>query len=183
MKITTGLTTVLTCSLCFCFIVTAWACPVAQDDDPVSVLNSVVAPAPVAALETVQSPLPLGFQSQQPFPAYLAEPAPSVMMEAQPMYHPIVSAPVVSGCCQQCHRKKCRCPKPAAVPMEFCLVDPCGCSHDACVEVPVCCLGEHPEISWRQGVRGRQIATLCWKCCDHQVKVVVTGVGKVRVRD
>jgi hypothetical protein len=186
MKITTGMTALLACLLCF--IATVVASSIPQDGEPGSVLNSVVAPPAPNAQDIVQPPVPGEPQIQQRVPGYFVEPAPSVIMDSQRMYDPMVAAPVASGCCETCCRKascrkKCRCPKPEPVSMEFCLVDPCGCSHEACIEVPPCCVGEQPEISWRKGVLGRQIATLCWQCCDHEVKVIVTGSGKVRVRD
>jgi hypothetical protein len=69
------------------------------------------------------------------------------------------------------------------VPTVFCLQDPCGGSHEACVDVPACCGGEQPCVTWRQGAGKRQIAKLCWERCDHKVKVIITRKGKVRVRD
>ena len=74
------------------------------------------------------------------------------------------------------------CCPPACVPATFCLVDPCGCRHEACVDVPACCAGEQPNVSWRGGLFGRQTATLCWPCCDFEAKVIVTRNGKVKVR-
>ncbi len=85
-------------------------------------------------------------------------------------------APMPNSCCEP------RCPEPC-IPTTFCLVDPCGCSHEACVEVPACCAGEQPNVSWRGGLFGRQTATLCWSCCDFEARVIVTRNGKVKVRD
>ncbi len=84
-----------------------------------------------------------------------------------------------SDCCQVCCMP---CPPPP-VEMTFCLQDPCNCCvYEACVCVPACCAGEQPCVTWKQGILGRQIATLCWQCCGHEAKVVVTKHGKVRVR-
>ncbi len=83
-----------------------------------------------------------------------------------------------AGPCNTCCCQSCCCP----VPVRMCLVDPCGCPHEVCVEVPPCCVGQQPVVSWRSGIFGRQIASVCWPCCDKQVKVVVTKHGKVRVR-
>ena len=77
-----------------------------------------------------------------------------------------------SCCCKQIPQKA-----------TFCLVDPRGCKHEARAKVPACCAAESPVVSWKRGVLGRMVATLCWECCDHQVKVIVTRRGKVRVRD
>ncbi len=83
-----------------------------------------------------------------------------------------------AGPCDTCCCQSCCCP----VPVRMCLVDPCGCPHDVCVDVPPCCAGQQPVVCWRSGLFGRQIASVCWPCCDKEVKVVVTKHGKVRVR-
>ena len=117
--------------------------------------------------------------------------SPSVMMDSIVMGEPMQMAP--AGGCQTCGVAPCcctppptccptRCCPPPPTPMVFCLTDPCGCTHEACVKVPACCAGQQPCITWKNGIFGRQIATLCWNCCDHEVKVTVTRRGKVRVR-
>lgn len=111
----------------------------------------------------------------------LQEPAPTVPDQSTPAEVTLAPARVVlapsvaEACCQPCCTPRC-------VPTTLCLVDPCGCSHEACVEVPSCCVGQQPEICWRNGALGRQVATLCWSCCDYETKVIVTRNGKVRVR-
>jgi hypothetical protein len=50
-----------------------------------------------------------------------------------------------------------------------------------CVCVPGCCT-EPPTVCWRSGIFGRQIGTYTWPCCGHEVKVVVTKRGDVKVR-
>lgn len=165
------------------FVATVAANSVSQDGEPVSVLSStVVSKVPHLQASGAQAVLPEP-EMVQPLPGRAVESVPSTIFNHQLNYQPVLAPTMTVVCCQQCTRKKCRCPKPAPIEIEFCLVDPCGCSHQACVSVPACCLGEQPEISWRDGVGSRQIATLCWRCCDHQVKVVVNGRGKVRVRD
>lgn len=113
------------------------------------------------------------------------EPTPMLqgsVIEGQPMMAaPMMAAPMGNYGCSSCCNTPCCCPPPC-VPMKICLVDPCGCPYEACVKVPACCVGQAPQVSWRNGIFGRQIATLCWSCCDHESKVVITGSGKVRVR-
>ena len=111
----------------------------------------------------------------------LQEPA-AIMPEQSTPAEIILAAPMESNGCDICCATPCCCPAPC-VPTVFCLVDPCGCSHEACVNVPACCAGEQPNVNWRGGLFGRQVATLCWTCCDYQAKVVVTCHGKVKVRD
>jgi hypothetical protein len=111
---------------------------------------------------------------------------PSVVTDSVMMGQPMGIAPV--GGCQSCCATPCcckpapRCCPPPPKPVVFCLQDPCGCTHKACVTVPACCACEQPCITWRNGIFGRQIATLCWKCCDHEVKVTISRKGRVRVR-
>jgi len=88
----------------------------------------------------------------------------------------VLSEPSSGACCIPC------CPD-SCIPTTFCLVDPCGCPHEACVDVPACCVDQQPEVTWRGGVFGRQVAMLCWNCCDFEAKVIVARNGKVRVRD
>ncbi len=87
-------------------------------------------------------------------------------------------------CCKQCCEQTCCCPcPPPPVEMVVCLQDPCGCcTYEACVCVPACCAGQQPCVTWRGALAGRKVATLCWECCGHEVKVVVTRNGVVRVR-
>lgn len=126
-----------------------------QSGEPISVLRL---PSPVSEDVVLQEPA-------APVPADHAVPAEVVM-----------GAPVSGGCCDPCCAPRC-------VPTTFCLVDPCGCSHEACVKVPACCVGQQPNICWKDGVLGRQVATLCFECCDFEAKVIVTRNGNVRVRD
>ncbi len=110
----------------------------------------------------------------------LQEPAAPVPEQSTPA-EVTLAAPMSSSGCDVCCATPCCCPAPC-VPTTFCLVDPCGCSHEACVNVPACCAGEQPNVSWRGGLFGRQTATLCWSCCDFEARVIVTRNGKVRVR-
>jgi hypothetical protein len=101
------------------------------------------------------------------------------------MVAPAVMVPAVAPaatCCTTCNRTTCCCPPPPPTSTVFCLVDPCGGTHKACIRVPACCAGEQPRVSWRRGILGRQIATVCWECCGHRATVIVTCFGKVRVR-
>jgi hypothetical protein len=123
------------------------------DDQYISVMRPPVG----AELIAPQDPVPL---------AAPAESLPPVAVEG-------VSP--AGSCCDPCCT-------PTCVPTTICLVDPCGCSHEACVNVPACCVGQQPEVCWRGGVLGRQVATLCWPCCDFEAKVIVARNGKVRVR-
>ena len=104
--------------------------------------------------------------------------APGVDYAAPATMVPQAVYPAHTGPCNACCSQTCCCP----VPVRMCLVDPCGCPHEVCVEVPPCCVGQQPVVSWRNGIFGRQIASVCWPCCDKQVKVIVTKHGKVRVR-
>jgi hypothetical protein len=60
--------------------------------------------------------------------------------------------------------------------------NPACCGDYACVKVcvPGCCEGP-PKVCARCGVLGRGIVTYQW-CCGHQVTVVFTAFGGVRVR-
>lgn len=126
-----------------------------QEGEPVSVLRL---PSPVSEEIILQEPA-----TPEPTPIQ------SVPSEVT------VVAPV-DGCCDPCCSPQC-------VPTTFCLVDPCGCEHEACIRVPACCVGQQPTICWRGGIFGRQVAELCWECCDFEAKVIVTRNGNVRVRD
>jgi hypothetical protein len=114
-------------------------------------------------------------------PVLLQEPAAPLSEPSTPA-EITLAAPMSSTSCDAWCVTPCCCPAPC-VPTVFCLVDPCGCSHEACVEVPVCCAGQQPSVCWRDGLFGRQVAMLCWTCCDFEAKVIVTRNGKVRVRD
>jgi|GEM_PF-1260935 len=185
MKTATSLVALLACT----FGVIAMAVANTNQD---GIAVSVLAPPAPPALrqntftqDPVVPPVPLepAPQAPVPVPPGVVNPGQSVMMDPVVVYQPMIAAPVSNGCCQTCSRRRCRCTPPPPVPTMFCLVDPCGCSHEACVDVPVCCVGEQPIVSWRDGVLDRQVATLCWACCDHKVKVIVTNCGKIRVRD
>ena len=95
---------------------------------------------------------------------------------------PAVVAPAPQ-ICVECHCVTCCCKPKRKIETTFCLVDPLGCKHDACVRVPACCANEAPRVSWNRRLLGRKVATLCWDCCDHKVKVIVTRRGKVKVHD
>ncbi len=154
-----------------------------QQGEPISVLNTEEAPTNLNHHDNVPPSNLFDSAIQSPLAGYEIGPMPSVITyHPTALYSSAATGGLINNCVGSCARKKCRCAKPAPVPLEFCLVDPCGCNHVACIEVPVCCLGEQPEISWRQNGRGRQVATLCWNCCDHQVKVIITRNGKVRTR-
>ena len=108
--------------------------------------------------------------------------SPSVVDEGVVIDEPAPEVVLSDPCCPVCCVSCCCCPPPPPTPTIFCLVDPCGCTHQACMNVPACCAGEQPVITWRSGIFGRQIAKLCWTCCGHRSKVVITCLGKVRVR-
>lgn len=151
-----------------------------QNDVAKPVLQDPVLPTLTAPTLTLPTPTQVAPIGQLPQSA-LAVPQTVV----EPMNIPMAT-PTAAACCNTCgqvctkRRRRC-CPPP--VPTEFCLTDPCGCTHEACIEVPACCCGEQPCIKWRNGILGRQIATLCWECCDFEAKVIITRKGKVRVRD
>lgn len=138
--------------------------------EPVPAVETVPAVDPVAQEPVAQEPV-------APVPADMLVEAPSVMMDSVVMAQPVMA----SSCCQSCCATPCCCP-PAPTNRTFCLVDSCGCSHQATVCVPGCCAGEEPCITWRKGIFGRQIATMCWKCCGHKVTVIVCRNGRVKVR-
>ncbi|MEM7454504.1 MAG: hypothetical protein AAF456_09140 [Planctomycetota bacterium] len=138
-------------------------------DAGVLVQDSVLVPE-VYAPTPLQPALPPAYQppmySQDVFQDDVLMTAPRTVLS--PVYAP------EAACCSPCD---CR-----TVESTVCLVDPCGCTHEACIRVPACCVGQTPQVSWRKGLLGRQIASVCWACCDHEVKVIVTRRGKVRVR-
>lgn len=84
-------------------------------------------------------------------------------------------------CCEPCCDPCCAPPPPAQTVL--CLQDPCTCcTYEVCVCLPACCCGEQPCVTWRNGIFGRRVAILCWECCGHSAKVVVTRRGRVIVR-
>lgn len=139
------------------------------------VQDDVVPPAPVPEPTIPATPAAPSIQIPAPVPSQTVIEGPSVMSQ------PMMAVPVASGCCNSCCATPCCCPPPP-VSVTYCLQDTRCCSHEVNVCVPACCAGEQPCISWRKGIFGRQIATLCWKCCDHQVKVTICRSGKVKVR-
>ena len=90
----------------------------------------------------------------------------------------ILASPAGRYSCNTCCCTPCCC----SVPVTLCLVEPCcGCSYEVCVHLPPCCLGVAPIVQWREGILGRQIADLCWPCCNKKVKVVIPVFGNPRV--
>jgi hypothetical protein len=75
----------------------------------------------------------------------------------------------------------CCCP-PAPIEVSLCVAPPCRCCNTTvCVCVPGCCT-EAPTVCWKTGLLGRSVGTYTWPCCGHEVKVVVTRRGEVKVR-
>lgn len=76
-----------------------------------------------------------------------------------------------------------RCCEPPPIEVALCVAPPCSCCppQEVCVCVPCCCT-EPPTVCWSNGLFGRQIGTYTWPCCGHEVKVVVTKRGDVKVR-
>ena len=110
--------------------------------------------------------------------------APDVIAVPDVVVAPSVVVAPAPNICTECRCVTCCCKPKRKIETTFCLVDTHGCKHDACVRVPACCANEAPQISWeRRRLLGRQVATLCWECCDHEVKIVITRRGKVKVRD
>jgi len=86
-------------------------------------------------------------------------------------------------CAPKCCVPTCCTPCVKMVSKTFCLVDPCTCcTSSAKVCIPETCCAEEPCVTWRNGLFGRRIATLCWKGCCEKVEVVVTRRGRVIVR-
>lgn len=80
-------------------------------------------------------------------------------------------------CCQPC------CVPPPPVEITLQLIDPCTCCPvEVCVCIPACCADEAPCIKWRNGLFGRRVADVSWKCCKHKAKVIVNKCGEVTVR-
>ncbi len=192
MKIIVSL--VVAATLSYCSIASTDADTNTADNEPVSVLETAtfananfqegaptpapvpqepsVPPAPVPQ-EPVQAPVP-----QDVAPMEIAPPYQAPVIVDQSM----MQMPAASNCCSSCCVTPCCCPPPPPINQTICLVDPCGCTYEASVCVPACCAGQQPRVAWRKGIFRRQIATVCWDCCGHQVKVVITGHGKVKVR-
>ncbi len=143
-----------------------------QPDDAPAAVDTQESPSDAPAAANVQEPPVV----EAPMPEMYV---PESVLQGPPMMMP--AAPACGSCgCQPCCCAPC---SPCPVPTTLCLVDPCcGCSYEVCVNVPACCVGQQPTVSWRNGCFGRKIATLCWSCCDKQVKVTVTRRGNVRVR-
>lgn len=160
--------------------------PAVVQDAPTAVVQEPAAPEPPqpddepAAVDAQESPSDVPAVVTPVPEQYVPVPdqyVPESVLQGAPMMMPAASG-CGSCCCQPCC-----CPPPCPVPTTLCLIDPCtGCSYEVCVEVPPCCVGQQPVVSWRDGLFGRRIASLCWTCCDKQAKVTVTRRGKVRVR-
>ncbi len=149
---------------------------VAVQDAPASVIEIPATPAP--GIERLPPPqIQLQPSVQMP---YL--PNDQLIIDHNIVQRAMFLQPFVPAVCESCGQRSCRCGPPAPARVVFCLVDPSGCQHQACVSVPACCAGLQPTVSWKKRLLGRQIATLCWDCCDHDVKVVVTRKGEVKVR-
>lgn len=149
----------------------------ARADDELNGSNRVHFPAPVPALSEAA---PAEASTPQETPPVPAEASPSDV--PVPRTHEVHSHGVypAGATCNSCCRSECCC----LVPTRLCLVDPCdGCSYEACVHLPSCCVGVAPVVEWRDGVLGRKIIDLCWPCCDKTAKVVVPVIGDVRVRE
>ena len=147
-----------------------------SDDGLVSVLKTSLTQSKITNQDAA---IPLAPQEPAvPIPADAVE-SPSVILENA------IAVPVPMAAANECCKPRCRkrCCKPKPVPTLFYLQDPCGCEYEACVKVPVCCVGEAPIITWKSGVLDRQVANLCWPSCGFEAKVIVNGRGKVRVRD
>ena len=135
--------------------------------------GSEMLPAQVAPLPSVQQP----FNGEEP-----------LLVEDQLNYKPLVQQPFVHqsfapAFCTTCRTRACRCQPAPFTATVFCLTDRCGRQHEACIEVPACCALEQPTVTWKGGLFGRQVASLCWNCCDHEAKVVISRSGKIRVRN
>ena len=88
-------------------------------------------------------------------------------------------------CCEPapvCCEPVCCKPCPPPVKKTLSLCDPCGCKQCVDLCIPACCADEEPCITCRDGLFGRRIYTITWKCCGHRAKVVMTSHGDVRVR-
>jgi len=77
----------------------------------------------------------------------------------------------------------CCCCPPAPIQTVLCVQVPCSCCppQEVCVCIPGCCT-EAPTVCWKKGLFGRQIATYTWPCCGHEVKVIATRRGDLKVR-
>jgi hypothetical protein len=147
-----------------------------SDDGLVSVLKASLDQSKILYQDAAIPPVPQ--EPSAPIPADAVE-SPSVILE-NALAAPAPMA-AINDCCQPRFKKR-NC-KPKPVPTLLSLKDPCGCEYEACVKVPVCCIGETPTITWKSGLLDRQVANLCWPSCGFEAKVIVNGRGKVRVRD
>ncbi len=95
----------------------------------------------------------------------------------------VVAAAVFTGSAATAEAgNPCCCCPPPPIQTTLCVAPPCSCcSQEVTVCVPGCCT-EAPSVCWRSGIFGRQIGTYSWACCGHEVKVVVTRRGDVKVR-
>lgn len=179
------------------FAVSAILMAGADDGQTHSVLNSNSGPILLDSGSVITSPIQDTVLEQPKLEeTILQEPLPVVptiiennlqtggpILVEQPVIHPPVAVHRPTVVCTECRCVTCCCKPKKHVTTQFELVDPKGCVHVACAKVPVCCTNEAPTVSWKCRLLGRQIATLCWECCDHEIKVVVTRRGKVKVRD
>ncbi len=145
--------------------------PILRDQGPAVVAQETVLEKPIVAAPEFQAP---ALEQPVPLNGTFADP---VVGEPWALHGAAVAD------CTPCRRLVCRCKRTPKTEISFQLIDPTGCIHEACVKVPVCCLDKAPQVTWKDRLFGRQVATLCWECCDHEAKVIVTRKGKVRVRD
>ena len=173
------------CLMTVGFAVTAFA----EDTDRISVLSNSfsqqeadsvidvpILPGQIVEQPDLQGPIP--FHSQAPVPVDLV-----VLPEP-----PIQLAPATTIDCRKCcqlknYKPKCCCKRTKKYEATFCLLDPNGCEYEVCAKIPAHCVDESPTVNWQCRLLGRKVATLCWECCDHQIKVIVKRCGKVKVRD
>lgn len=135
--------------------------------------QEITPPAPATAVPQDQSPSDVA-PAQEPGSVLNGPVVTGEWVETPFMPMAPVAPPVQ---CNRCCCAPCCCP----IATDLCLVDDCGCSYDICVNLPPCCVGEAPVVSWRKGILGRKIANLCWTCCNKRVKVVIPVVGGPRV--
>ena len=87
-----------------------------------------------------------------------------------------------AGARARCCKPSC-CVPPPPVEVTLQLIDPCTCCPvEACLCIPACCADEAPCITWRNGLFGRRVADVSWKCCKHKAKIIVNKCGEVTVR-
>lgn len=85
--------------------------------------------------------------------------------------------------CTVCRTAVCRCKSQHPVAARLNLVDPKGCNHGVCLNVPDCCTDGAARVHWKGRLFGRNVAKVSWDCCDHESTVIVKRNGKVKVRD